>query len=65
MPETTTTDAQSQSAADAALDPQLAAWSHSLGVTPEELKTAVAEVGEDPEKVRAYFSARQGAGYDR
>jgi hypothetical protein len=44
---------------------ELRDWSKSLGVTPEELKKAVASVGDRADKVREYLSAEQGAGYSR
>jgi hypothetical protein len=60
-----TADSHNAPSTDEALDPQIAELSHSLGVTPEDLKLAVAEVGHDREKLINYFSQRQGAGYDR
>jgi hypothetical protein len=36
-------------------DYELRDWSKSLGVTPEELKRAVAAVGDRAEKVREYL----------
>jgi hypothetical protein len=36
-------------------DYELRDWSKSLGVTPEELKKAVAAVGDRAEKVREYL----------
>ncbi|WP_158307848.1 DUF3606 domain-containing protein [Ramlibacter tataouinensis] len=37
---------------------QLRIWSNSLGVSPAELKRIIVEVGNDPDKVRAYLNTR-------
>jgi hypothetical protein len=37
---------------------QLRQWSNSLGVSQAELKRIVTEVGDDPDKVRAYLNTR-------
>jgi hypothetical protein len=42
-------------------DYELRDWSKSLGVTPEELKRAVAAVGDRAEKVREYLAGSEGA----
>lgn len=41
---------------------ELRDWSKSLGVSPEELKKAVAAVGDRAEKVRDYLRSRGGEG---
>ncbi|MBC5765290.1 DUF3606 domain-containing protein [Ramlibacter albus] len=42
-------------------DYELRDWSKSLGVSPEELKKAVAAVGDRAEKVREYLRSRSGS----
>jgi hypothetical protein len=37
---------------------QLRQWANSLGVSPAELKRIITEVGDDPDKVRAYLNTR-------
>jgi hypothetical protein len=37
---------------------QLRQWSNSLGVSQAELKRIITEVGDDPDKVRAYLNTR-------
>lgn len=37
---------------------QLREWSNRLGVSPAELRRIVSEVGNDPDKVRAYLNTR-------
>ena len=37
---------------------QLREWSNSLGVSQAELKRIITEVGDDPDKVRAYLNTR-------
>ena len=46
-------------------DYELRDWSRSLGVTPDELKKAVADVGDRADNVREYFRERQGRGQKR
>lgn len=41
-------------------DYELRDWSQSLGVSPEELKKAVAAVGDRAEKVREYLQSNGG-----
>lgn len=36
----------------------LRAWSNRLGVSVHELQRIMAEVGDDPDKVRAYLNTR-------
>lgn len=36
----------------------LRAWSNRLGVSVSELQRIMAEVGDDPDKVRAYLNTR-------
>jgi hypothetical protein len=36
-------------------------WSKKFGVTPDELKKAVADVGDSAEKVEQHFRDRKGA----
>jgi hypothetical protein len=33
-------------------------WSNRLGVSPAELRRIISEVGNDPDKVRAYLNTR-------
>ena len=37
---------------------QLREWSNRLGVSPAELSRIIAEVGNNPDKVRAYLNNR-------
>ena len=37
---------------------QLREWSNRLGVSPAELRRIISEVGNDPDKVRAYLNTR-------
>jgi hypothetical protein len=37
---------------------QLREWSNRLGVSVAELKRIISEVGDDPDKVRAYLNTR-------
>ena len=37
---------------------QLREWSNRLGVSPSELRRIMSEVGDDPDKVRAYLNTR-------
>ncbi len=41
-------------------DYELRDWSRSLGVSPDELKKAVAAVGDRAEKVREYLKSGRG-----
>lgn len=37
---------------------QLREWSNRLGVSPAELRRIMSEVGDDPDKIRAYLNNR-------
>jgi hypothetical protein len=44
-------------------DYELRDWSKKFGVTPEELKKAVASVGDRADKVQEHLKSRAGGGH--
>lgn len=45
-------------------DPEaLSRWTVEFGVAPEKIREAVAQVGNQVDKVREYLVGQQGAGY--
>jgi len=46
---------------DVGQDYELRDWAKKFGVSPEELRDAVAKVGDDAAKVEAQLKARKGA----
>jgi hypothetical protein len=63
--ETIMSDTKSQRGGSARIsvndDQQLRDWSEQLGVTPDQLKQAVATVGDRPDAVEAYLKGEKGA----
>ena len=53
--DTTQSHGQDRNRINVHQDYELRDWSRSLGVTPEELKKAVAAVGDRADKVREYL----------